>query len=399
MLGCADRARTRRWIKTIDDYHFPVVTLSDKTRARRALHDLRDPEPYWREAQRLRAAHRPFLAAEHQAARTVGRRRSRDHPVIRRLRGRPLLRPARHLASRSRQGTVVQTQRRAEALTAVRHRRDWWDKPWCLGLATGSRSCRRLQGDAAQMADPTRRMLPPLAAVLSPARAPRKPLEAGTHREKLERWFWCAGRSGRPTERTEQQVGEGRGRAAARGWPAATPPETVYVLPLRPAGLARCDAASAFDLPGHDLPASSAMASTRLPHSRPIITGKLMAQEGIDDHHVFPAAYLEREGIASPPCSSTASSTVRSSTAPRTMMISDRAPSDYLAEIRNTPGFPFDCVLASHGLPRCDRTRRSCAMTTMRSWRGGRTRLWERSSTRHGVRRPPISKPTTRIMQ
>ena len=32
-------------------------------------------------------------------------------------------------------------------------------------------------------------------------------------------------------------------------------------------------------------------------------------------------------------------------------MISDRAPSDYLAEIRNTPGFPFDAVLASHCLP------------------------------------------------
>jgi hypothetical protein len=32
-------------------------------------------------------------------------------------------------------------------------------------------------------------------------------------------------------------------------------------------------------------------------------------------------------------------------------MISDRAPSDYLAEIRKTPGFPFEMVLASHGLP------------------------------------------------
>jgi hypothetical protein len=32
-------------------------------------------------------------------------------------------------------------------------------------------------------------------------------------------------------------------------------------------------------------------------------------------------------------------------------MISDRAPSDYLNEIRNTPGFPFDTVLRSHTLP------------------------------------------------
>jgi hypothetical protein len=32
-------------------------------------------------------------------------------------------------------------------------------------------------------------------------------------------------------------------------------------------------------------------------------------------------------------------------------MISARAPSDYLAEIYKTPGFPFDAVLASHCLP------------------------------------------------
>lgn len=32
-------------------------------------------------------------------------------------------------------------------------------------------------------------------------------------------------------------------------------------------------------------------------------------------------------------------------------MISDRAPSDYLASIQNTPGFPFEAMLTSHGLP------------------------------------------------
>ena len=32
-------------------------------------------------------------------------------------------------------------------------------------------------------------------------------------------------------------------------------------------------------------------------------------------------------------------------------MISDRAPSDYLKQIRDTPNFPFDAVLKSHCLP------------------------------------------------
>lgn len=35
-------------------------------------------------------------------------------------------------------------------------------------------------------------------------------------------------------------------------------------------------------------------------------------------------------------------------------MISNRAPSDYMAEIRKTPGFPFDAVLISHSLPTGD---------------------------------------------
>jgi hypothetical protein len=90
---------------------------------------------------------------------------------------------------------------------------------------------------------------------------------------------------------------------------------------------------------------------TRDFHTQAVITGKLMLEEGIDDHHVFPADYLEAiKGIEH--------SRVRDCVLNRTLidrttnqMISNRAPSDYLAEIRETPGFPFDTVLASHCLP------------------------------------------------
>ena len=75
-----------------------------------------------------------------------------------------------------------------------------------------------------------------------------------------------------------------------------------------------------------------------------------MTEEGIDDHHVFPDAYLERHGVKP--------ARLRDCVLNRTLidrttnqMISDRAPSDYLAEIRNTTGFPFETVLTSHGLP------------------------------------------------
>jgi hypothetical protein len=75
-----------------------------------------------------------------------------------------------------------------------------------------------------------------------------------------------------------------------------------------------------------------------------------MTEQGIDDHHIFPAAYLERK-LGTP-------ARVRDSVVNRTLidrttnqMISDRAPSAYLTDIRKTDGFPFEEVLQSHLLP------------------------------------------------
>ena len=81
-----------------------------------------------------------------------------------------------------------------------------------------------------------------------------------------------------------------------------------------------------------------------------MISGALIEQEGIDDHHIFPAAWLEKQGVDS--------SRRRDCVLNRTLIdrttnqrISARAPSDYLSEIRRTLGFPFEAVMASHTLP------------------------------------------------
>ncbi len=71
----------------------------------------------------------------------------------------------------------------------------------------------------------------------------------------------------------------------------------------------------------------------------------------IDDHHLFPAAYLrDTKGIKS--------TVARDCVLNRTLIdrttnqiISARAPSDYMATIQKTQGFPFDAVLLSHCLP------------------------------------------------
>jgi hypothetical protein len=86
-------------------------------------------------------------------------------------------------------------------------------------------------------------------------------------------------------------------------------------------------------------------------HTQAVITGKLMNEEGIDDHHVFPANFLEiKKGIT---IARHRDCILNRTLIDRTtnQMISNRAPSDYMKEIKGTPGFPFDPVLASHCLP------------------------------------------------
>jgi hypothetical protein len=89
-------------------------------------------------------------------------------------------------------------------------------------------------------------------------------------------------------------------------------------------------------------------------HTQSIITGNLIDQEGIDDHHIFPAAYLEKKkGISE---SKRRDCVLNRTLIDRTtnQMISDCAPSHYLAQIKNTVNFPFDTVLKSHCLPTGD---------------------------------------------
>ena len=129
-------------------------------------------------------------------------------------------------------------------------------------------------------------------------------------------------------------------------------------------------------------------------HTQAVITGKLMTEEGVDDHHVFPAAYLERRDVVP--------ARRRDCVLNRTLidrttnqMISARAPSDYLAEIRDTPGFPFVQVLVSHGLPAGVESP-WYATTTRGSWHFARSACGRRSSASRAQQRRRISRPTTR---
>ena len=330
-----------KWIRTIDDYHFPVVTLSDKTEpdalctifetlnrtgVKLSVFELLTAR-FWPQSINLRALWNAAIA---------------DHPVIQDFDVDPYyVLQAISLACRR-----TPSCKRGDVLNlAASDITEWWDKV-VIGLATG---LEILRDDCKVMLPkwlPYQTMLAPLAAVLARTGIPKN-AEAGVQREKLKRWFWCAvlgqAYESAPNSKSAKDVTE------LLAWLAGgAAPESVEAFRFDPRALREVTPRQRSIYRG--VINLILRGGARDFHTQAVITGKLMAEHGIDDHHVFPAALLERRGIAP--------ARVRDCVLNRTLiaratnqMISDRAPSDYLEEIRRTPGFPFEAVLASHGLP------------------------------------------------
>jgi hypothetical protein len=174
--------------------------------------------------------------------------------------------------------------------------------------------------------------------------------ETGVKRERIKRWFWCAvfgqAYESSPNSQAARDVGD------LGVWlEGGAEPEVVRELRFDPKALRDITPRQRAVYRGTICLVLGSGTGARDFHTQAVITGKLIDQEGIDDHHVFPAAYLrDAQGIQS--------TVARDCVLNRTLIdrttnqiISARAPSDYLAAIQATPGFPFDTVLASHCLP------------------------------------------------
>jgi hypothetical protein len=333
------------WIKTIDDYHFPVVTLSDQT----------EPDALCTIFETLNRTGVKLSVFELLTARfwpheinlrELWDRAQAEHPIITDFEVDPYyVLQAIALACR---GTP--SCKRSDVLKLENTDIDqWWPKV-IAGLATGLEILRDDCKVVLPKWVPYQTMLAPLAAVLAKSGLP-KTAEAGVHRENLKRWFWCAvfgqAYESAPNSQSAKDV------TALVEWLAGDPqPETVTAFRFDPRALRDVTPRQRSIYRGTIclILANGA----RDFHTQAVITGKLVNEEGIDDHHVFPDHFLEStKGITA--------KRHRDCVLNRTLidrttnqMISDRAPSDYLADIRNTRGFPFETVLASHCLPTGD---------------------------------------------
>jgi len=331
-----------QWIKTIDDYHFPVVTLSDET----------EPDALCTIFETLNRTGVKLSVFELLTARfwpqNINLRELWDkargeYPIIEDFDVDPYyVLQAISLACRK-----SPSCKRSDVLNlAATDITAWWSK-----VITGLKTSLEILRDDCKVIQPKwlpyQTMIAPLVAVLAKVGTP-KTAEAGVQREKLKRWFWCSvfGQvyESAPNSKSAKDVLE-----LTEWLGCGSVPESVSTLRFDPKALRDVTPRQRAIYRGTICLVLTNGA--RDFHTQAFITGKLMSEEGIDDHHVFPSHYLEKErGLM---LARQRDSVLNRTLIDRTtnQMINDRAPSKYLTDIRNTPGFPFEAVLKSHWLP------------------------------------------------
>jgi len=332
-----------KWIQPIDDYHFPVVTLSDKT----------EPDALCTIFETLNRTGVKLSVFELLTARfwpkDIDLRALWDiakeaHPIISDYEVDPYyVLQGISLASRKnpscKRGDVLNLT--PEDIT------NWWSKA-VEGLAIGLEILRDDCKVVLPKWLPYQTMLAPLAAILARSGSP-KTAQAGAQREKLKKWFWCSvfgqAYESAPNSKSARDVVD------VLPWLAGgSPPDGVSNFRFDPRALRDVTPRQRSIYRGAICLILGTGTGARDFHTQAVITGKLMADEGIDDHHVFPAAYLDQRGGVP--------ARLRDSILNRTLidrttnqMIGAQAPSGYLKVIQATPEFPFAAVLNSHLLP------------------------------------------------
>jgi hypothetical protein len=170
---------------------------------------------------------------------------------------------------------------------------------------------------------------------------------AGANKQRLQRWFWCSALSQTYEFAANSQAA--RDYLELRRWceggeapePVATFAwETGRLREITPRQQSIYKAAIALVL----------REGAKDFHTAGPITAEGIAAHGVDDHHIFPRAFLKEQGIEGPRVDAVLNRTMIDAVTNR--RIGARAPSDYLSEMEDELGVDaLADLLGSHLLP------------------------------------------------
>ena len=290
VLGLQDELQliADRWIKTIDGYRFPVVTLSDNTDAEAVCTIF---ETLNRTGVKLTAFDLLTARFWHQDINLRGLwdDAKQEHPILEQMEIDPYyLLQAMSLCARKPPGC-----KRSEVLSLESDAfRYWWPKV----VGGYADTLTILQEDCGVLAP---RWLPyaaipiPMAAIQANASSISGPT-IGANRKQLVRWYWCSVLNqtydNPPNSQAAKDFGE-----LQRWLDGGDDPESVanfnidrvgdlHTITFRQRALYR-------GLMGLVL-----RNSPRDFHKGALITGEAIQSQKIDDHHIFPDAYLREQG-------------------------------------------------------------------------------------------------------
>lgn len=169
--------------------------------------------------------------------------------------------------------------------------------------------------------------------------------QIGARRLKLQQWFWSASFAGdyenAINSRAQADISQLHGWLTGGDPPTVVrdfffEPKTWRAVTVRQRGLYRSTMAMLLSKRPRDF------------HHAAPLTPAIIEATGVDDHHIFPTAYLRDQGI-NPDADSVLNHTLIDKQT--NLIIGKKAPSQYVAEIRADLGDATDLVLRSHGLP------------------------------------------------
>jgi hypothetical protein len=330
-----------RWIGTIDDYKFPVVTLSDTTSSEAVC-------TIFETLNRTGVKLSPFelLTArfwpQNVNLRRLWEKAQEDHPIIADF----LIDPYYVLQIVSLAARSTPSFKRSDVLNLeARAIEEWWDRA-IDGVDKGLKLLRDDCGVIIPTWLPYNTVLIPLVAVLAKLALPGGP-EAGAIRHQLLRWYWCSV-FGQTYENSPNSQAA-KDMAEVLTWcTGGNEPEAVSGFRFDPRILR--DTTPRQRALYRGAVCVSLRHGPRDFYNGAKLTGDLIIERSVDDHHVFPQAYLDRQGVTPRLRDCVLNRTLIDRTTNR--CIADRTPADYMAQIRTSLGADkFRELLWSHLLP------------------------------------------------